>query len=248
MDKTEYMNTLKLALQDFPGPVQEEILWDYEGQFVDGMMAGEIEQEIISRLPKPQLIVAQKRARLHYQALRQRFSISRLGHLVVALFGLATFNLLMAIPALVYCSALCATYIAALVLYLSGVLITGVALSGAEHVTIEFPQGLSLPAKHHSMSVLQREIEVNIDAAGVVAGGKAVPEASAAAPHQPPTDSISIFLGRQFGAAEALKGSGMIAAGILLLMSCMWLTRYTWRGFRTYLEWNLNLLRAGSVA
>ena len=39
MTKTDYMNALKLALQDLPGDIQEELLWTYEGKFIDGMVA-----------------------------------------------------------------------------------------------------------------------------------------------------------------------------------------------------------------
>jgi hypothetical protein len=45
MTKSDYMNALKLALQDLPGDIQEELLWTYEGKFIDGMVAGKSEQE-----------------------------------------------------------------------------------------------------------------------------------------------------------------------------------------------------------
>ena len=124
MNKTEYMNTLRRELEGLPAELIEDTLWTYEGKFVDGMVAGQTEEEIAAKLPTPQLVAAQKRANLRLTTLKNDFSPSNLLSLLVATLGVLVFNLLMVFPAVVYTAMLFSAYATSLAFYFAGIIMT----------------------------------------------------------------------------------------------------------------------------
>jgi len=82
MTKTDYMNALRLALQDLPGDIQEDVLWTYEGKFIDGMVANKSEQEIIAQLPAPALVASQQKAAMHFRQFKSKVSVGNLSRLI----------------------------------------------------------------------------------------------------------------------------------------------------------------------
>ncbi|MFZ6745715.1 DUF1700 domain-containing protein [Undibacterium sp. JH2W] len=272
MNKTAYMNALRLALEGLPAAVIEETMWAYEAKFVDAMVAGKSEEDIAASLPKPELVAAQKKTSTRYQALKSNFSLGNIAGLLVALIGLMIFNLFMLIPAIVYFSLLCSAYIFALGMYVAGIGITAASLSGVEQFSFDVPAG-----KHHMHShregkfMKNHNVRVDVSETGILIDGEkpkdaeksassvtapaAPAAASAVTPATPVTpasmqaehhsESLHIEVGNQFSGTKLLSGLGLLLGSIALMMLSMFLTKYTFIGFRHYLRWNLSQLQLG---
>jgi len=246
MNKAEYMNQLKTALDGFPGEVQEELLWEYEGKFIDGLVAGKSEQEIAAILPKPELIAARKKAQLRYRELAAGFSFDRFMKLFFALIGLAICNVVVMISALVYFSFLFTAYMLALTLYISGILISGAGIAKTEQVNFHVPWT-------NSEREYQEPVVVELNVNGIQINGKQFEDEElvrADVPH-PATSTrsatrntpVHLTLNRQFGWPDVWKGLGLVTAGILLFLLSLLVTRWTWYGCKNYWRWNLKQLR-----
>lgn len=252
MTKTDYMNALRLALQDLPGDIQEELLWSYEGKFIDGMVAGKSEQEIISQLPAPALVASQQKAAMHFRQFKSKVSVGNLARLIVALLGLAIFNLLMLIPAIVCFAMLSSAFVMALFFYIFGILLTAGGISGVDELHIyDAPHRVTVghsPTPDNGQ--IKRPAELEISASGIEANGQSVPEGGHQAGRTRVAEPLDIHirLGKQQGLYDVLKGIVMIIGSILLLMLSMFLSRLSFRGFRQYLRWNFSQLRLMPVA
>lgn len=166
MNKTEYMNTLRQELDGLPDTIVEEVLWHYEGLFVNAMMAGRSEEEIAATLPKPSLVAAQRRAKLRSDALKQDLRPGNLARLMVALFAVLFFNLLMVVPALIYSGLLFMAYLGGLSLYFAGIIMTAAAIAGAPQMTFYLPHGMShLHISDHPHRHFHRD-DVTVDISG----------------------------------------------------------------------------------
>jgi len=247
MTKTDYMNALKLALQDLPGDIQEELLWTYEGKFIDGMVAGKSEQEVIAQLPTPALVAIQQKAAIHLRQFKNKVSVGNLARLIVALFGLMIFNLLMLIPALFCFAMLSSAFITALSLYFAGILLTAGGITGVDELHIhDTPYQLVVD---HSPATADRQIDkqarVDISASGIQVNGESVAEDEQQTKRlriAEPVD-IQINLGKQLDLYDVFKGISMIIGSVALMMLSMFLTGLSFRGFRQYLRWNFSQLR-----
>ncbi|MFZ6875260.1 DUF1700 domain-containing protein [Undibacterium sp. Di27W] len=284
MNKTAYMNALRLALEGLPAAVIEETMWAYEAKFVDAMVAGKSEEEIAAGLPKPELVAAQKKTSTRYQALKSNFSLGNIAGLLVALIGLMIFNLFMLIPAVVYFSLLCTGYLFALGMYVAGIGITAASLSGVDQFSFDVPVGQHHMHRHREGKFMKNHnVRVDVSETGIQIDGEklkdaeqsassvsvpATPAASAivsavtpvtpiapVTPVKPVTpvstqaehhsDSLHIELGNQFSGTKLLSGLGLLLGSIALMMLSMFLTKYTFIGFKHYLRWNLSQLQLG---
>lgn len=252
MTKTDYMNALKLALQDLPGDVQEELLWTYEGKFIDGMVADKSEQEVIARLPAPALVAIQQKAAIHLRQFKNKVSVGNLARLIVALFGLMIFNLLMLIPALFCFAMLSSAFITALSLYFAGIFLTAGGITGVDELHIhDTPYQLVVdhsPATANSQ--INKQAGVNISSSGIQVNGGPVAEGDRQTKRVQVIEPVDIHinLGKQLDLYDAFKGIGMVIGSVLLLMLSMFLTAFSFRGFRQYLRWNFSQLRLTPAA
>uniref|UniRef100_UPI00374D8CC3 DUF1700 domain-containing protein n=1 Tax=Undibacterium sp. TaxID=1914977 RepID=UPI00374D8CC3 len=139
MNKTEYMNTLRQALEGLPAEVIEETMWTYERKFIDAMVSGSSEEEIAASLPKPSLVAAQKKTGVRYAEVKKEFSLGNIASLFISLLGLLVFNLFMIIPATVYFCLLFAAYVCSLAFYGIGIGITAASLSGVPQFKFDIP-------------------------------------------------------------------------------------------------------------
>lgn len=146
MNKTDYMNTLRQELEGLPAETVEDTMWAYEGRFVDGMAAGRDEQDIANSLPVPHLVAAQKRATLRFEELKKNTNPTHVASLLLALLGVLAVNLLMVIPAIAYSALLFASYFASLAMYVVGIVMTAIVLSGTPQINVDVPS-------HHRVHV-----------------------------------------------------------------------------------------------
>ncbi|HTD02170.1 DUF1700 domain-containing protein [Undibacterium sp.] len=278
MDKTEYMNALKQALDGLPAEAIEETMWAYERKFTDAMAAGRSEQEIAAGLPKPGLVAAQKSAGLRYQEVKKNFSAGNIAGLFVSVIGLLVFNLFMIIPATVYFCLLFATYVSALVFYMVGIGITAASLSGVSQFNFDIPVQRHVMISDAGVDLRRGRagsVSVDISPSGIVvddddsaatlpsgeaateqAAGKAMavasasasaaataPASAAAAGHLGDQAKIHVNVGNRVQGRHAWEGVGLLLGGIALFLFCLFMTRYTFIGFKHYLQWNVSLLK-----
>ena len=260
MNKTDYMNRLKAVMAEFPGHIQEQVLWEYEGKFIDGLVAGRTEEEIAALLPKPELIAAQKRTGEHYRDLKSGFAPRKLSRFFISLMGLAVCNVLVMIPALVYFAFLTTSFVLAIGLYTGGIWVSAAGLSGAEKFAFEIP----FHARFSEHRLHRGPVSVELNENGIIVDGKTLGESDAAiAPPAPPvpppapaassatvdaaaadtSKKVQVQLDHRFSAYDFFKGVLMVLAGIALLLLNVVVTTWSWRGFCNYWRWNLRVLQ-----
>lgn len=288
MNKADYMNSLKQALEGLPAAMVEETMWDYEAKFVNAMMEGRTEEQVAASLPSPQLVAAQKRSKQRLDAFKQQASPSNLAALFVSLIGVMVFNFFMIIPAMVYASMLFTAFVASMVFYVAGIVITAGSLSGVEHFKVNMPSHRyevmvddGDDVRIHSRS--NDGFKVDISSSGIVvegqekiqekAQGKNLEKTSASAASASTSASattagnpvaIAVLGGAEVASASvstvapgrvevnvenklrhynAIQGIGILLGGIVLFLLSLLMTRYTFVGFKNYLQWNISLLR-----
>ncbi|WP_422968323.1 DUF1700 domain-containing protein [Undibacterium curvum] len=265
MNKATYMHALQLALAGLPGPVIEECLWTYERKFLDAMLAGESEESIAARLPKPELVAAQKKTSVRYQALQVRFSFANLARLFVALTGLAFLNLLLIAPVMAAVSVLFAGFVVSVCLYFGGILLAAAGVAGISQFHIEIPQTQTVTVRQSFDARIANEpLQIDVNSDGVYTRTSSAAEKNPALPVAVASDAatasqtdahstaqtikaepldIQFSFSQPMGMRQAVKGMGMIIGSILLMMLTLWLTRFSWRGALHYLRWSAQQLR-----
>lgn len=250
MNKTAYMNALRQALDGLPAKVIEDTMWEYERKFTDAMAAGKSEEEIAAGLPKPELLAAQKNASTRYEALKTNFSLGNVASLLVALIGLMIFNLFMLIPAVAYFSLLYSTYVVALVMYVAGIGITAASISGVEQFSVDIPAGRQHVHRHHD-----RNVSVDITETGILIDGEKLDDSGKTASvvaqkgsTESHAEKLHIEVGNQYSVKKLFAGLGLLLGSILLMMLSLFMTKYTFIGFKHYLRWNLSQLQLSHAA
>ncbi|MFZ6649211.1 DUF1700 domain-containing protein [Undibacterium sp. TJN25] len=303
MDKTEYMNALRQALEGLPAEVIEETMWGYERKFIDAMVAGRSEEEIAASLPRPSLVAAQKKTSVRYEEVKRDFSLGNVASLFISLIGLLVFNLFMLIPATVYFCLLFATYVCALAFYGVGIGITAASLSGVPQFNFDIPvhgrvvvAGSDVQMRRHQHA---GNVRVDISPAGIIVdddsdaddivddadnsrsttvtivstpaasktavvaapaasapaapaaasiGGSAVAPAIASAGSAADESKVRVNVGNHVKHHHIWEGLGLLFGGILLFLFALFMTRYTFIGFKNYLQWNISLLKLPAAA
>lgn len=139
MGKLEYLDALKRAMTGLPPEAQAKTLAFYEQRFVDGVAAGRSEQDVAAELDDPKKIAMSLRASTHMQAFEAKKNPGNTLRMLVAVLGLAIFNLFMVVPAMVYAALLATLYACGLAFYLAGTVITASGLSGANEIKLDGP-------------------------------------------------------------------------------------------------------------
>jgi uncharacterized membrane protein len=272
MGKLEYLDALKRAMAGLPVEAQAKTLAYYEQRFVDGVAAGRSEEDVAQELDDPKKIAMTLRANTHMRAFEEKRNPANFVRLMVAVLGLAIFNLFMVVPAIVYASLLASLYACALALYLGGVAVTASGLAGASELVLDGP------LKHFVINGRDDEGErqqakVTIDATGihvdenfrgveVEADADATATASAGAESDEAADtnrSERVIRGAESVAERGIKvytdmdsdsratqtavGLAMVVGGIVLFLLSLVVTRYTFIGIRRYIDMNLSLLK-----
>ncbi|MES2102875.1 MAG: DUF1700 domain-containing protein [Pseudomonadota bacterium] len=284
MDKTEYMNALKQALDGLPADTIETTMWAYERKFVDAMVEGRSEEEIAAGLPKPSLVAAQKKTGLRYEEVKKDFSAGNVAGLFISLIGLLVFNLFMIIPAIVYFCLLFASYISALAFYAVGIGVTAASLSGVsqfnfdipvrDHVIVSdsgvrihgdrmgsvhvdiSPSGIIVDDDDATVTLGSYDTEVDLPAgqaaashtdstpaAAPAAKTASAASAPAAAGSSAENQKIRVNVGNHVQGRHVWEGLALLLGGIALFLFCLFMTRYTFIGFKHYLQWNVSLLK-----
>lgn len=264
MGKLDYLDALKRAMAGLPVEAQAKTLAYYEQRFVDGVAAGLSEEEIAKSMDDPKKIAMTLRANTHMRAFEEKKNPANFVRLMVAVLGLAIFNLFMVVPAIVYASLLATLYACGLALYLGGVAVTASGLAGASELVLDGP------LRHFVINGRDddgepRQAKVTIDAMGVHVDENyrgEEPDASVSVDMDVSEDtnrSERVIRGAESVAERGIKvytdmdadsratqtavGLAMVIGGIVLFLLSLVVTRYTFIGIRRYIDMNLSLLK-----
>jgi len=136
MNRFEYLETLKQAMEGMPPEVIAATVTEYERRITEASAAGKSEEEILAGLENPQAVAAQRRAAAQIQAFKQNKTPVNFFRLCFSLLGLLVFNAFLIVPALVYSLLLVCGYIVTLACYGGGIVATSVAIAGVNEISL----------------------------------------------------------------------------------------------------------------
>lgn len=136
MNQASYLTALKQTLRGLPADEIADILRDCKRHFMDGAAEGRGEQDIARGLGDPRQMAMELRATVRMAAYEKKSSIGNLMRLLPALAGMLSFNMFMAIPALILPLLLLSAYLLSVASALAGVVIAFSGVSGIDHVAI----------------------------------------------------------------------------------------------------------------
>jgi uncharacterized membrane protein len=260
MNKFEFLETLKRALTGLPAETAAKTMAFYEQSFIDGVMNGRSEEEIAKELGDPRKIALTLRTNSHMAAFEQKKTPVNLLRLLVAVIGLAIFNLFMVVPALVYASLLAAVYACSLAFYVAGIAITASGLSGANELVFKGPlRHIILDERDIGGDPsVQTKVTISEDGIHVVDEPALVIRNDNGDEENPPSTSkvirraeavaergvhITTGLDSDSRTTQALFGFMMVIGGIVLFLLSLVVSKYTLIGLKRYFEMNFSLLR-----
>jgi uncharacterized membrane protein len=260
MGKLDYLDALKRAMTGIAPQTQAKTLAFYEQRFVDGIEAGRSEREIAAEQDDPKKIAMTLRASMHMLAFETKKNPANFVRMGFAAIALLIFNIVMVVPAIVYASLLASMYAAGLALYLYGVVITASGLSGATEIKLDGPFSNIVVVDPDDLG---RQTKVAISGGNIqiytepVAG----PAAASAADDDSDEERRAMralrraeqiaTIGVKFNTemdetsrtTQSALGFGLVLGGIVLLLLCLVITRYTLIATRRYIEMNFSLLK-----
>lgn len=211
MGKLEYLDALRRAMTGLPPEVQARTLAFYEQRFVDGVAAGRSEQDIGAELDDPKKIAMTLRANTHLQAFEAKKNPANTLRMIVAVLGLAIFNLFMVVPAMVYAALLAALYATGLGFYLAGTVITASGLSGANEIRLNGPLRNVFANSDHFGDNDGMQTKVNISEEGIRIFSEREPDAREPATKNRPT-TVSVAESATTHAKAAASAAARAAA------------------------------------
>jgi uncharacterized membrane protein len=258
MSKLEYLDALKRAMTGLPPETVAKTLAYYEQRFIDGVMAGRSEADVLKELDEPRKIAMTLRANVHLSAFEQKKNPASLARMLVSVIGLAIFNLFMVIPAMVYGALLVTVYACALSFYIGGIALTASGLSGQNEVALEGPMRQFLSYVDQDiggddgeptewrMAIDKMGFQIYKEASAPPTGddqrgaGKLLNRAESFA-----NSDIKITTDFDGGArtSQTLVGLGLVLGGIVLCLISLVVTRFTVVGVRRYVVMNVALVR-----
>ena len=272
MGKIDYLDALKRAMTGLAPDTQAKTLAFYEQKFIDGELAGRTEPDVANELGDPKKIAMTLRASMHMQAFETKKNPANFVRMGFAAIGLLIFNLVMVVPAVVYAAVLASLYAFGLALYLYGVVITASGLSGATEIKLDGPfKNMVVHDREdgEAQRDIERETKVAISGGNIqiytepVAGAveRAAMEGAGDADDDDDEGKQTIralkraeqvaTIGVKFNTemdeasrtTQSFFGFGLVLGGILLLLLCLVVTRYTLIAIGRYIEMNFSLLK-----
>lgn len=131
MNQNEFLQQLSLGLERLPVAEREDILSDYRAYFNDALADGRSEADVAAALGDPQRLARELMAERKLKIWEANKTPANLGQVLGALAGLGALNMLLAFPYLLVLTVLSSLWLSAVILLLSGLLITGSWASSA---------------------------------------------------------------------------------------------------------------------
>ncbi|MCX7207158.1 MAG: DUF1700 domain-containing protein [Proteobacteria bacterium] len=131
MNQDEFLKQLSLGLERLPATEREDILRDYRAYFNDALADGRIEADVAAALGDPQRLARELMAERKLKIWEANKTPANLRQVLGALAGLGAVNMLLAFPYLLVLTVLSSLWLSAVILLLSGLLMTGSWASSA---------------------------------------------------------------------------------------------------------------------
>jgi uncharacterized membrane protein len=131
MNQDEFLKQLSLGLERLSATEREDILRDYRAYFNDALADGRIEADVAAALGDPQRLARELMAERKLKIWEANKTPANLGQVLGALAGLGAVNMLLAFPYLLVLTVLSSLWLSAVILLLSGLLMTGSWASSA---------------------------------------------------------------------------------------------------------------------
>lgn len=256
MGKQDYLDALRKALAGLPPETVAKTLAYYEQRFIDGLVAGRSEAEIVADLDEPRKIAMTLRASVHLQSFEQKRTPASFGRMLVSFAGLAVFNLFMVVPAAVFAALLLTVYACSFAFYVSGIAVAANGLAGANEMILAGPlrhiadidddgrdrlqTRISIGERGIEVSQqpslgLQQELDEEVSRSGrLLDNAEAMADGSV---------RISVDPEGASRATQTMLGFGLVVGGIALFLLSLVVTRYSAIGLRRYVQMNHSLLR-----
>jgi uncharacterized membrane protein len=273
MTKFEFLNTLKMALHGQPAGKVERTVAEYERRFEQGMASGSSEAEVARALGDPWDVAARAQMPAHERAANGaaktgRVFISGLGLAIFNLFMIIPAFLYGVMLMVLYVAAL-ACYFGGIVMTagsLAGVDELAFRVP-FEQVVMAGPGELRAgrgARMHVGIGDYGIQVERDDDAADAdivrppvssspqassqassATSAASTPVASASSsPATSPSASRIVFEEPDDGRTlQTMRAIGLTLGGILLLLLCGVITRYTWIGLKRYVRMNISTLQ-----
>jgi uncharacterized membrane protein len=257
MTKFEFLSTLKMAMHGMPADKVERTVAEYERRFELGMASGSSEAEVAHALGDPWDAAA--RTPTHERAAN---GAAKAGRVFISGIGLAVFNLFMIIPAILYGVMLMVLYVAALASYFGGIVMTAGSLAGVDELAFRTPfEQVLMIGPDELRAGRAARLHIGIGDSGIhiergddeVAEAATVPppaatkapaeSAPSASTASSSTSKIVIEEPDDGSALQTMRAIGLTLGGILLLLLCFVITRYTWIGLKRYVRMNIAALQ-----
>src|ERR1700761_8866517 len=100
MNRVNFMMQLRRGMAGLPPSEIEDIAFDYESYFTDGIADGRTEYEVAAALGDPTRLARELRAEVGFKRWEQDRSAGNFMGVVLALLGLATIDLVFLLPLL----------------------------------------------------------------------------------------------------------------------------------------------------
>jgi uncharacterized membrane protein len=131
MNQDEFLKQLSLGLERLSATEREDILRDYRAYFNDALADGRSEADVAAALGDPQRLARELMAERKLKIWEANKTPANLGQVLGALAGLGAVNMLLAFPYLLVLTVLSSLWLSAVILLLSGLLMTGSWASSA---------------------------------------------------------------------------------------------------------------------
>jgi uncharacterized membrane protein len=243
--KLEFIAAFRLACDTLPVELVDTALAGYERQFTDQFLSGVSEQVIVERWGTPQHAALKLKLSTLNGNLKKTVSVERVARVGMNGVGLALMDFLLCIPAMIYLALLSAFYIAALIVYLTGIFVSASSLAGVNYIDVPAHYLLHDFAMKGSTHFNIGNIDI-VPTELVKEDEPVLPEAS----KEPGADHTPHFLhDRGFHIATHLnketiwKGISTTLAGMVLLVLCFLATRFTFRMIRQFVAWHFSVLK-----
>jgi uncharacterized membrane protein len=259
MTKFEFLSTLKMAMHGMPADQVERTVAEYERRFELGMASGSSEAEVAHALGDPWDAAARARTPTHERAAN---GAAKAGRVFISGIGLAVFNLFMIVPAILYGVMLMVLYVAALVCYFGGIVMTAGSLAGVDELAFRTPfEQVLMIGPDELRAGRAARLHIGIGDSGIhiergddeIAEAATVPppavtkapadSAPSASAASSPASKIVIEEPDDGRALQTMRSIGLTLGGILLLLLCGVVTRYTWIGLKRYVRMNIAALQ-----
>lgn len=262
MNRLEYVDALRVALDGLPPEVVARVVSDIENRFARGLARGMTEEQIADELEHPTVIAQKARDGSSNPVPYGPRSNGDLARSAATAAGLLLLDAILFVPGMVYLCMLAAGFLLSLGMYTGGVVVTATGLAGVNEVSLsrlfhgadvrisgideldrDLNVGVSGSGVHVSESSASKDAKDSKDAAIDIVINKPIQSVNHATARDKSPVQIEMQQSGKSNSRHVFQGILLILAGIGSLLICLVVGRYTLIGLGKLVSAQLNALR-----